>query len=134
MILLSDGVDVESVLAMEQAREISRLEPATLFWLRLPRAANEASISTAWRDPKGHARERSLLEETVVETGGRVLPIQGVEEVREALAGLLRELREQYVIGYYPSPKGAPGTWHEVEVRTAASGVKVRTQKGYVEP
>jgi hypothetical protein len=43
----------------------------------------------------------------------------------------MRELREQYVIGYYPSDPSEDGSWRDVKVRVKRSGVKVRSREGY---
>ena len=37
IVLLSDGIDVESILSMEQVRWLSRTRQAALYWIRLPR-------------------------------------------------------------------------------------------------
>ena len=53
--------------------------------------------------------------------------------LNEAFAGILAELREQYVLGYYPSEDRDDGEWHDVKVRVDRSGVAVRTREGYID-
>ena len=43
----------------------------------------------------------------------------------------MSELREQYVLGYYPARDLDDGAWHQVEVRVDAPGIKVRNRGGY---
>ena len=93
-------------------------------------------LFSAWRDGVGHAREIELLRSTVLESGGRIVPLASVEQVGSALETLLRELRDQYVLGYYPSTSKGRGTWHDVELRVRTdrgAGAQVRTQEGYLE-
>jgi VWFA-related protein len=136
MILLSDGADVESVVPMTRVRNLARGSQVVLYWLRLrdPGAQEGIPSYTAWRDIEGHQREKALLRDTVLESGGRILEIDDVKEVESALGKVLAELRDQYVLGYYPSSSTGSGSWHEIKVRVRRSGLDVRTHKGYVEP
>ena len=136
VVLVSDGVDIESVLTMEQVQKIARQNQAVLYWLRLRRvdeALPQTAIFSAWRDGEGHRRELELLKSAVLESGGRVETLDNLEQIQTALQVLLRELREQYVLGYYPSQSKGRGTWHDLELRVRGEGLQVRTQEGYLE-
>ena len=74
-----------------------------------------------------------FLRDTVADTGGRVITIASIDEVASAFARLLAELREQYVLGYYPSISRGSGAWHKVEVRLDDRQLTVRTRTGYLE-
>jgi VWFA-related protein len=136
VLILSDGVDIESVLPMATVRAYARRSGVILYWLRL--GENEADQGlqafTPWRDADAHRRERRLLNETVVESGGRIVPVGRIEQAQGALAAVLQELREQYVLGYYPSTARGSGTWHDLRVEVAGGAAEVRTQRGYTEP
>jgi Ca-activated chloride channel family protein len=133
-VLLSDGVDVESVLSIEDARAIARRQ-VSLYWLRLRRGDEGPGVrlSSAWRDAPEHQREGERLRQAVLESGGRIADISGVEEIGPTLTALLRELRDQYVLGIAPRQTGGRGSWHEVRVEVRG-GLKARTQDGYFEP
>jgi Ca-activated chloride channel family protein len=136
-VVLSDGIDVESVLGMEQVRAIASRETTAVYWLRIgPTTVSPQveGVSSAWRDTKGHRREQDLLAQTVEETGGRIESLESVDQVRGALARLIQELRGQYVLGYYPSQTKGSGTWHDIKVVARRADVKVRTYRGYREP
>ena len=62
-----------------------------------------------------------------------MLQIARIDDVDAALAEILAELREQYVLGYYPSHSQGAGAWHEVEVRVGRAGARPRTRDGYRE-
>jgi Ca-activated chloride channel family protein len=136
VVLVSDGVDIESVLTMDKVQKIARQSQAVLYWLRLRRideALPKTEIFSAWRDGEGHRRELELLKSAVLESGGRIEMLDNLEQIQTALQALLRELREQYVLGYYPGQSKGRGTWHDLELRVRGEGLQVRTQEGYLE-
>lgn len=131
VVLLSDGVDVESTLDMEDVRWAARGSQALFYWIRLQDTARgRIERSSAWRDHRGHAEQLRLLETAVTESGGRVEVIPDVDQVGAALQKILRELREQYVLGYQPTRNPGDGSWHKLEVRVKG-GHRVRTREGY---
>jgi len=131
VVLLSDGVDVASTLDMHQVLWSARRSRALVYWLRL--GSGGMALSSAWRDPEGHREERQGLRRLVDESGGRLAKLSGAEDAPAAFAAILKELREQYVIGYYPSRELGVGEWHEVEVDVRGRGLEVRTREGWVE-
>jgi len=135
IILLSDGFDVNSVLDIEAVREVARVNPTVIHWvfLRDPEDtfANKRSF---WRSLAEQTNELKVLEETVLESGGSITPIDHVDQVVEAFQNILSELRDQFVLGYYPPPGSVVGEWREVDVRVDAASVDVRTRKGYYVP
>lgn len=132
LVVLSDGVDVASGLRMEQVLEVARRSSAMVYWIR-PGGAPRAALSCSWRDPEGLRRERTDLEALVAQSGGRVISLPGLEEAVPAFRQVLREIREQYVLGYYPEVRRRDGSWHRVAVRVAAPGLSVRVRQGYVD-
>jgi len=46
---------------------------------------------------------------------------------------VLRELREQYVLGYYPSNERNNRAWHRVKVGVRGAGLDARTAEGYID-
>jgi Ca-activated chloride channel family protein len=139
VVLLSDGVDVESVVPIERVQWAARRSQAVLYWLRLRRpeeddpAAEEVRRTSAWRDAAGHRRALELLERSVLDSGGRVEALGGESDVEPALQRLLRELREQYLLGYQPAGgrAGSEG-WREVRVQVRGDDLTVRAPRGYL--
>lgn len=133
IVLLGDGRDIESVLTMDDvAWKAGRVQPL-VYWIR-PRPEGEFRISSAWRDPEGHAEELAALAALVENSGGRIHDIDSPLEASTALGAVLEELREQYVFGYYPSEQRGTGAWHRVRVRPTGGGLRVRVRDGYFEP
>jgi Ca-activated chloride channel family protein len=134
VVLLSDGVDVESTLGMEDVRWAARRSQALIYWIRLQDTTRgRIERSSSWRDRKGHDEQLSLLQTAVAESGGRVEVIPDVGQVGAALQRILRELREQYVLGFQPAKDRNDGSWHKVEVRVRDGKGRARTRDGYVD-
>ena len=130
VVLLSDGVDVESVLDMADVAWKSGRMQSLIYWIR-PMGGTDLNqgFCSVWRDPKAHRREIEDLERVVLSSGGRIREIGHIDDAAVAFREILQELREQYVLGYYPSNNRNDGAWHTVKVRS--DGVRVRARGGY---
>ena len=134
IVLLSDGIDSHSALRMRDVVWLARRSRALIFWLRTdPRSEAQKSRSSAWKSPAGYRAEYEQLTRTVLETGGRIVTLNRIQDAETAFKDILRELREQYVLGYYPTVSRGDGSWHRVTVRVRRSGLQVRTRGGYVD-
>ncbi len=136
VVLFSDGEDVTSVLSMSDVIEKARSSQALIYWIFLREEGAEDEIrtyTTSWRDADANLREAKLLRQAVRESGGRIEIVENPDALEGAFAGILAELREQYVLGYYPSEDRDDGRWHDVKVRVDREGLSVRAREGYVD-
>ncbi len=133
VILLSDGFDVHSVLPIDEVLWKARTSQSIIYWIQLDEKQKETSFSSAWRDAKSNDHEYRTLKKTVVESGGRILRIDKASQLEGAFANILRELREQYVLGFYPTDRKKDGKWHQIKVDVQRPGIKVRVREGYVD-
>ncbi|MEJ2085010.1 MAG: VWA domain-containing protein [Acidobacteriota bacterium] len=134
IVLFSDGTDVQSVLSMKDVLEKARRSRVLIYWihLRKPGDSDVPAYTTPWRNVDANREEFRTLIETIVETGGRIEEVVSVDGLDEAFAGILAELREQYVLGYYPTRAVGDGSWHEVRVKLGKPG-SVRAREGYID-
>jgi Ca-activated chloride channel family protein len=132
VILLSDGADVHSVVPMSEVLWKARTGQAMVYWIQLDENKHKSYVS-AWRSVEENDKEYKTLIKTVEESGGRIEKIASASELEGAFQAILRELREQYVLGYYPSDVKKDGRWHEVKVDVARGGVRARTRDGYLD-
>jgi Ca-activated chloride channel family protein len=135
VVLFSDGADVHSVLPMEEVLHKARISQALIYWIHLqrPNEANVASFSSSWRNVEANEQEYKLLRNTIKEGGGRNEVLEEASQLGDAFAGILAELREQYVVGYYPSNRENDGKWHSVKVRLSEPDIRIRTRDGYID-
>ena len=128
VIVLSDGIDTDSVLTAADVRWAAQRSQAMVYWIRLRYERRTGTYSSAWRSRKEHAAELDDLERTVAESGGRVIEIADVAGAEGAFHDVFLELRSQYVLGYYPSRNRNDGAWHQVAVAVPDFAAKVRTR------
>jgi len=140
VVMLTDGVDSHSVLRMADVLRSARRSQALIYWLRMPYLEGAAGtgdelpgIASPWRSSEEYQREFQLLRSTVEESGGRVQLLASMDEIGAAFAGILAELREQYVLGFYPERPHHDGRWRRLRVRLRPPGVEVRCREGYVD-
>lgn len=137
IVVLSDGFDVYSALRMKDVLWKAQRSQAIVYWLQLQdRLASNAEpglISSSWRTAPENQEEYETLRRLVLETGGRIEPIERVGEIEHAFQEILRELREQYVLGYYPTDLRHDGSWRAVQVQVRGFGNQVRVRDGYVD-
>ncbi|HEY0510668.1 MAG TPA: VWA domain-containing protein [Thermoanaerobaculia bacterium] len=131
VVLFSDGSDVHSVLPASDVLWKARAGQSLIFWIQL--GGQHQKFTSAWRDFQGNDREYETLEKTVRESGGRILPIERIEDLEGAFRSILQELRQQYALGYYPTTAKGDGTWHKVDVRVRGFSGRVRTREGYAD-
>ena len=139
VVVLSDGIDAHSVLSpAEDMMAKARHSQAIIYWLRLPMGqrgtdAPFPSLSSSWRNSDEYEESYKLLEETIEESGGRIEPIDSLEAIEPAFRGIVKELREQYALGYYPAEARYDGSWRQVRVKVSRPRLKVRTRDGYLD-
>lgn len=134
IIMLSDGADTLSYLPMEEVLWKAHRSNAVIYRIHLhPSGIRSVPLASAWRSTEAHADEVEGLEAAVDDSGGRVTALARLEELEQALNDVLQELRQQYVVGYYPTDPKDNGTWRPVRVEVNAPEVEIRTRAGYVD-
>jgi Ca-activated chloride channel family protein len=80
----------------------------------------------------------SLLSELTDMSGGRVFPVQNLNDLPDIAAKIGMELRNQYVVAYRPSNGSRDGTWRKIKVKlTPPRGLpplSVYAKTGYFAP
>jgi len=124
LIILTDAQDYGSKLKLTDAIEAAQ---------RTDTVAHVLLIANAWQyggDYFGGGVAKKLAEET----GGRLIEVRSEKKLEEAFDQISEELRNQYVIGYYPSNAARDGTFRKVKIETAPQHYKTLTRKGYYAP
>ncbi len=136
VILLSDGLDLHSVLDVDELDRLARLSQASVYWVRLVEAGEgglSRTVLSAWRDPLSSRQIVRRLERIVKRSGGRIDTVADVGSVAASFGSILQELREQYALGYYPDPRRNDGSWRRVRVELEEGGLEVRAREGYID-
>jgi VWFA-related protein len=67
-------------------------------------------------------------------TAGRLFQAETFDDTRSAFAAIADELRNLYMIGYYPTTERRDGKYRKIKVEVARKEVQVRARPGYRSP
>ena len=123
IVIVTDGGDTTSRNKYPQALEAAHLADAVIYPILVVPIPNDAGRNTGGE----HA-----LYTIASATGGRVFEPSVGAQLDEAFRDILRDLRTQYLLGYYPRnlPSDAP-RFHPVHVELSRQDLRATTRTGY---
>jgi Ca-activated chloride channel family protein len=123
IVAVTDGGDTTSVKKYAEAFESAQNADAVIYPILVVPITNDAG--------RNLGGERAL-ETLASGTGGRVFQPAGASELDDAFTQILRDLRTQYLVGYYPHnlPADAP-RFHLVRVELSRKDLRATTRTGY---
>lgn len=123
MVVITDGGDTTSIKDFHAALEAAQRADAVIYPVVVLPITNEAGRNTGGE----HA-----LETMAKGTGGRTFYPKVGPALDAAFAEIIRDLRTQYLLGYYP--KNVPLTrnrFHTLEVKVSRPQLRVLARNGY---
>jgi len=128
LLIISDGADNHSRYGLRDVRKLVEEADVDVYAIGI----FDSLLFRSFEELMG---KRWLREITDV-TGGQTVAASGLEKVPEMAAGVSRQMRNQYVIGYRPHNLGRDGKWRKIKVDVAPTSVTAKVQtrykKGYV--
>lgn len=140
IVLISDGEERDSYYTESQVLEALRASDVQVYVIGFTAGigAEQYNIfkGTGKRKiSRQEKRARRYLEYIAEATGGRVFYPESLSELDGIAQAIARELRTQYVLGYYPTNAERDGKWRTVRVELKPSEktrkASVRTRAGY---
>lgn len=126
MVVVTDGGDTTSYKKYPDALAAAQRADVVMYPVVVVPIANDAGRNTGGE----HA-----LTTLAASTGGRIFYPEGFDRLDAAFADILRELRTQYMIGYYPrNVREQPRSYHPVKVEVPNAPVRISARSGYYEP
>jgi Ca-activated chloride channel family protein len=125
MVLVTDGGDTTSAKSFHQALEAAQMADAVMYPILVMPITNE---------PGRNIGGENALSGLASGTGGRVFFPSAGPALDGAFAEILRELRTQYLLAYYP--KNVPASkerFHRLEVQVRRPDLRVLARNGYYE-
>lgn len=124
IVLVTDGGETTSVAKFDDTRRAAIKSGALLYTIIVRAVNNENGRNTAG--------EHALI--TITDsTGGALFILEDANQISQMFDRINRELRTQYLLGYYPSPTPPPGSDRHVHVQVKGDYV-VRYRKEYFTP
>ncbi|HEV2688461.1 MAG TPA: VWA domain-containing protein, partial [Bryobacteraceae bacterium] len=123
MVVVTDGGDTTSTKDSHQALQALQVADTVLYPVLVMPITNDAGRNIGGEN---------ALTTLAAGTGGRVFTPAANAELDRAFGDILRELRTQYLIGFYP--KDVPPTkdrFHILKVNVAGRNLRVITRSGY---
>lgn len=80
---------------------------------------------------ENRANGKKVLEEISTQTGGRLFEISKKMSVDQIYAAIEEELRNQYSLGYSPSPADTGAGYHKIHLTTNNKDLTVQARDGY---
>jgi Ca-activated chloride channel family protein len=123
MVVVTDGGDTTSVKDFHHALEAAQIADVVMYPVLVMPITNDAGRNIGGEN---------ALTTLSAGTGGRVFTPSASAELDRAFSDILRELRTQYLIGYYP--KDVPPTkdrFHILKVNVQGRNLRVLTRSGY---
>jgi Ca-activated chloride channel family protein len=125
-VLVTDGADNASALPPEEAREIVRRAQVPVYVLGLG-AGNPYELAREGGKANRYADVLNLL---ALYTAGRYFPVEGPDDLKEAVVAIAEDLRHQYVLGFATAGNGRPRQ-HRIQVEVPERPFKVLARQGY---
>jgi Ca-activated chloride channel family protein len=122
IVLVTDAGETTSRSDFESARQAALRSGAMLYTILVRPVKSESGRNTAG--------EHALAAITDV-TGGAMYTADSPGQLPGIFDRINRELRTQYLLGYYPNPHPPANSYRHIDVRVAGSGYLVRHRQGY---
>jgi Ca-activated chloride channel homolog len=126
MIIITDGGDTTSNTDFQQALRATHAIDAVIYGMIVMPIKSDAGRNTGGEN---------ALKTLAGNTGGATFVQLGTENLDEAFDQILRNLRTQYLLAYYPPERPETNeTFRSIEVQVNRSDVTVLARKGYFLP
>jgi VWFA-related protein len=115
LLVLSDGGDNNSRYSASELRELVREADVRIYSIGLLQGSH-------------------LLERISNDTGGRMIRVRKLDDLPDAIEKLSRDLRSQYLLGYYSSNPQNDGRYRKVQVQVNQPEAHASWRHGYYAP
>ena len=123
IILVTDAGETTSRADFDSARKEAVRSNALLYTIVIRPVKGESGRNTAGE----HA-----LETMTDNTGGAMFYPDSPQELQAIFDRIDRELRTQYLMAYYPAPRGPANTYRSIKVTVAPADYHVRHRTSYL--
>ena len=119
IVVLTDGEDTWRRVDFEVLLDDARRSSVLVYPVVLP-PHDAPEGGTPWQ-----------MMQLALDTGGKTVAAHHPGDLTNIYQQIAADVRNQYRVGYVPSPLVRDGAWHQVQVRATRDDVVVRTRSGY---
>jgi VWFA-related protein len=127
IIALTDAEDTGSKLKVQDAIEAAQRSDAVVHILLI------SDVGFYYRQFMGYSGA-GVAKKMADETGGRVIEVHNNKSLENAFDELSDELRQQYVLGYYPTNTKRDGSFRKIRVEVNRPDLRILCRRGYYAP
>jgi VWFA-related protein len=124
LVLVTDGEDQGSKIDLDETIESAEKADVIVYTIVVSDRQYYALMGGTYQ---GDASVRKLARQT----GGRTIRLKSVDQIGNAFDQIDRELRAQYLLGYFPSDLRGDGSFRRIQVRVRGHKYAVRARAGY---
>jgi len=130
VVLLTDGVDLGSFMttAADSLHDAEEYD-ALFYTIQYQTAAQPRRVE---RTQQEYERATTYLQNLAEKTGGRYQRAEAMDDVSAAFATVVKELSDQYSLGYYPKRLPVPGERRRIKVRVNRPDAVIHTRDSYI--
>jgi Ca-activated chloride channel family protein len=131
LVVVSDGLEKNSAVKEKEVLDAIKEDEVQIYLVGFIDDEEEGK-SFFGKSPGKKAKE--LLQRLADDSGGRAFFPQDVSEMQAIAAQIAKDLRQQYVLSYYPTNDKRDGTYRTVKVSINSQGNRrmiARTRNGY---
>jgi Ca-activated chloride channel homolog len=126
MVVVTDGGDTTSYKRFDDALQAAQRADIAMYPVVVVPIAGDAGRNT------GGEHALATLAES---TGGRIFYPEGFQRLNQAFEDILRELRTQYLLGFYPRDvQHEARRFHPIKVKISKPDLRITSRSGYYEP
>jgi len=119
LILVTDGEDTVSRIPYNEMLTYVRASRVPIYFVGIGLSMFDISAT-------------SKMKALAAETGGVAYFPKNIEDLKKTYEQLNKELRSQYLIGYYTDSSKSDRKYRTVEVKTTRPNVRIRTIRGFI--
>ena len=132
LVILTDGEDNRSTFMFSELIDLAEREEVLIYTVGM---AESGGLFNRFRSRSPWHRDLETLSSV---TGARAHFPRNLDECRNTMKDIAREVAQQYTIGYYPRDLARDGQWRSVKVavkpQPGRPAITARTRLGYYAP
>ena len=135
IIVLTDGNGGGFNITAKDTLRKAEEQEAIIYTFKFENTVSDANLPSYINKKQYHKiieERRGYMHDLAQISGGRSYLTENIKDIEETFSSLIRELGQQYSIGYYPKETGKKGERRQIKVKVNLPNVAVRARNSYI--